>query len=257
MAPDLLCVTTLIANVILVGKQGAGNGEWVLVDAGIANSEDTIIEKAKERFSDSRPSAIILTHGHFDHVGAVKKLAEYWNVPVFAHELELPYLTGKADYPPADPSVGGGLMSAVSPLYPREGINIENRVEALPGDGSILGMPGWRWIHTPGHTPGHISLFRDEDRVLIAGDAFTTVKQESALAVIMQEKEIHGPPSYFTIDWDKARNSVKTLEALKPSFVITGHGKAMCGKELLDQLKELAEDFNEIAVPNQGRYVDK
>ena len=42
-------------------------------------------------------------------------------------------------------------------------------------------MPGWRWVHTPGHTAGHVSLFRDADRTLIAGDAFVTTKQESAL----------------------------------------------------------------------------
>jgi hypothetical protein len=39
-------------------------------------------------------------------------------------------------------------------------------------------MPGWRWMHTPGHTEGHVCLFRNSDRTLIAGDAFTTTKQE-------------------------------------------------------------------------------
>lgn len=253
---DVIGVTTLIANACLVGKKGAQDGEWVLVDAGIANSEDTIIKKAQEHFGNARPAGIVLTHGHFDHVGAVKELASYWNIYVYAHELEMPYLTGKEDYPPADPSVGGGLMAAASPLYPRKSIDISSVIKPLPADGSIPIMPGWRWIHTPGHTPGHISLFREEDRVLIAGDAFTTVKQESALAVLMQEKEINGPPSYFTIDWHQARQSVKVLEALKPSYVITGHGKPMCGEELSNQLKELAEDFDRLAVPEQGKYVD-
>jgi glyoxylase-like metal-dependent hydrolase (beta-lactamase superfamily II) len=253
---DVIKVTTLIANACLVGKSGARDGEWVLVDTGFSNSEDTILKKSQEHFGDSKPAGIILTHGHFDHVGSVKELADYWKVSVYAHELEMPFLTGKEDYPPADPSVGGGLMAAASPLYPRKSIDIGNIVKALPADGSIPIMPEWRWIHTPGHTPGHISLFREKDRVLIAGDAFTTVKQESALAVLMQEKEVNGPPSYFTIDWHQARQSVKVLESLKPSFVITGHGKPMCGEELSRQLKELAEEFNEIAVPEQGKYVD-
>jgi glyoxylase-like metal-dependent hydrolase (beta-lactamase superfamily II) len=43
----------------------------------------------------------VLTHGHFDHVGSVIELADYWNVPVYAHKLELPYLVGQMDYPPA------------------------------------------------------------------------------------------------------------------------------------------------------------
>ena len=62
----------------------------------------------------NRPAAILLTHGHFDHVGALKTLAEEWDVPVYAHTLELPYLTGRSSYPPPDPSVGGGAMAAMS-----------------------------------------------------------------------------------------------------------------------------------------------
>lgn len=255
LVPDVICVTTLIANACLVGKEGASDGEWTLVDAGIANSEDTILQKTQDHFGNSRPSGIVLTHGHFDHVGAVRKLAEYWKVDVYAHELEIPYLTGKADYPSPDPSVGGGLMAAISSLYPNESIDLGDLIKVLPADGSIPVMPEWRWIHTPGHTPGHISLFRDKDRALIAGDAFTTVKQESALAVLMQEKEIHGPPSYFTIDWDKARSSVEALQRLQPSFVITGHGQPMCESELSEQLKQLAEEFNDLAIPEKGKYV--
>ena len=50
------------------------------------------------------------------------------------------------------------------------------KCEVPPSDGSIPNMPGWQWIHTPGHSPGHISLFREKDRSLIAGDAFVAVK---------------------------------------------------------------------------------
>ena len=51
------------------------------------------------------PEAIVLTHGHFDHAGSALQLAEYWDVPIYAHRLEMPYLTGKADYPPPDPTI--------------------------------------------------------------------------------------------------------------------------------------------------------
>jgi glyoxylase-like metal-dependent hydrolase (beta-lactamase superfamily II) len=257
VAPDVLCVTVLIANICIVGKPAAKDGEWTLVDTGLVTSEDNILRTVEARFGKAKPAGIVLTHGHFDHVGAVKELADYWNVPVYAHAKELPYLTGRKDYPEPDSSVGGGLMARLAPLYPNEGIDLGNRIKALPEDGTIPSMPGWRWIHTPGHTPGHISLFRDSDRVLIAGDAFTTVKQESAMAVLMQEREVHGPPTYFTIDWDKARESVQKLELLNPSLVITGHGQPMCGKELSKQLEELAEDFNELAVPEKGKYVHR
>lgn len=117
-------------------------------------------------------------------------------------------------------------------------------------------MSGWRWLHTPGHTPGHISLFRDEDRMLLAGDAFVTVEQDSLYDVLLQTKELTGPPVYFTTDWDMAWNSVKKLEALKPVFALTGHGSPMGGEELARDLARLADDFDQIAIPKHGRYVD-
>jgi glyoxylase-like metal-dependent hydrolase (beta-lactamase superfamily II) len=71
-------------------------------------------------------------------------------------------------------------MARLSPLYPRGPVNVSGRLRALPADGSVPGMPGWRWVHTPGHTPGHVSLWRESDRTILAGDAFITTRQESA-----------------------------------------------------------------------------
>lgn len=249
---DVFYLPQMIVNVCLVGKQGARSGEWVLVDAGLSTSVAPIREAAEERFGvNSRPGAIILTHGHFDHVGAVQELADYWNVPVYAHEKEIPYLTGQMDYPPAKPYVGGGLMARISPLYPHHGINLGERVQMLPGDGTVPGMEGWRWIHTPGHTPGHVSLFRDSDRLLIAGDAFITVNQESMMAVLTQKKEVNGPPAYFTMDWAAAQTSVRRLMELHPALVITGHGKPMCGDRLAEELEDLVRDLQGLAAQDK------
>ena len=70
---------------------------------------------------------------------------------------------------------------------------------------------------TPGHTPGHVSLWRADDQAVIAGDAFITTSQESVYAVMTQREELHGPPQYFTTDWDAAKLSVQKLADLNPT----------------------------------------
>lgn len=243
-------------NVCFYGKPGDQNG-WVLIDAGMPRSAEKILLESKKIFGENNPpKAIILTHGHFDHVGALVELVERWNVHVYAHELELPYLTGVKNYPEPDPTVDGGLLAKVSKLYPNEAIKLGSLVKALPLDGSVPEMEGWTWVHSPGHTPGHISLFRESDRTLIAGDAFVTVKQESLYKVVLQKKEISGPPRYLTSDWETARKSVEELYALHPARAITGHGKQMEGEELEKNLDLLVRDFEKIAVPEHGKFVD-
>lgn len=247
-----------IVNLFFVGEPGVADRGWVLVDAGLHGSADRIERAAEARFGPgARPTAIVLTHGHFDHVGALETLAERWDVPVYAHTMELPYLTGRSTYPPPDPTVGGGAMARLAALYPKGPIDLRDRAQALPEDGSVPGMPGWRWVFTPGHAPGHVSFFRDEDRACIVGDAFVTTKQESAIAVLQQRQELHGPPMYFTPDWEAARESVRRLADLEPSLAATGHGVPMRGEKMLRQLRALARDFDQLAKPAKGRYVDR
>ena len=262
VAPDLAWLRTGIVNVAFLGHPDAGDRGWVLVDAGLPGFAGTIARAAEHRFGGSRPSGIVLTHGHFDHVGALKDLAEQWDAPVYAHGLELPYVTGRSAYPPPDPSVGGGLLARTSPLFPAGPFDVGDRARALPGSetggddsGEVPGAPDWRWQFTPGHAPGHVSLFRERDRALVAGDAFVTTKQESAVAVFEQRLELHGPPMYYTPDWDAARGSVERLAALEPAVAVTGHGLPMTGDALAGGLRELARDFDRVARPAYGRYV--
>lgn len=252
LAPDLAYQRLAIVNVAFV----SGPDGWTLVDAGMPGASGPIRSAAERRFGEgTRPDAVVLTHGHFDHVGSLRPLLELWDVPVYAHEREHRYLDGSTYYPPPDPGVGGGLMARLSPLYPKGPIDVGRWLRALPADGSIPSMPGWSWIDTPGHTVGHVSLWREEGRVLIAGDAFITTNQESAYAVAVQQPELHGPPMYFTPNWKAAKASVRHLAMLEPELVVSGHGPALAGREMREALHVLARDFDELAVPESGRYV--
>ena len=254
IADGVMHVRTLMVNLYLV----RASGSWVLVDAGLHGYENTIRAAAREfTGSDAPPAAIVLTHGHFDHVGSLEALLDAWLVPVYAHRLERPYLTGQSPYPPPDPLVGRGSMSLLSRLYPRGPIDVSHRLELLPDDGSIPFAPEWRWIHTPGHCAGHVSLYRERDRTLIAGDAVVTTRQESAIAVATQRREIHGPPAYFTQDWRAAGESVGRLAALEPEVLATGHGEPLAGADMRQGLRGLAAKFDELEVPAFGRYAQE
>ena len=250
-APDVLRVRTILVNLYIIRTRTS----WVLVDAGLRGHAQSIAAAARAfTGTSSPPSAIVLTHGHFDHIGSLAELLRRWDVPVYAHRLERPYLTGESPYPPPDPLVGRGSMALMSRLYPRSPIDISGRLESLPEDGSIPHMDGWRWEFTPGHTAGHVALFRNADRVLIAGDAVTTTRQESALAVATQRQEMHGPPAYFTQDWQAAADSVARIASLEPEVLATGHGIPMRGQAMRKELHWLARHFADVEVPRFGRY---
>ncbi len=248
----------LFVNVYMIANRRGFPKGWVLVDAGIQGSSQRIIDMAESLFGiGAKPSAIILTHAHSDHTGALEELLKHWDVPVYAHELEVPYLTGMSSYPPPDPTVGEGLMSLMSLLFRRDPLDISKNIRIIDIENGVPELPEWRVIHTPGHSPGHISLFLPLNTTLIAGDAFVTTKAESAVHLLGNIKKISSPPRYFTTDWVAAEASVKVLSYLEPRIAATGHGPVMRGRELQLELRRLAENFEQMAIPKGGRYVEE
>ena len=243
-------VRTAIANAYFVESE---NG-WVLLDAGMPGSATRIRAAARKLFGDTRPQAILLTHGHFDHVGALPRLADEWGTTIYVHPLERPYVTGESSYPPPDPTVGGGLMSLLSPVYPRGPYDFSPRVRLLPERGVVPGLAAWQWVHTPGHSPGHVSFFREADRTLIAGDAVVTTKQEALGWALTERDCVWRPPAYYTVDWEQAAASVRALANLDPAVLATGHGRPLRGAPMRAALHELADRFDEVR-PRAGRYV--
>ncbi|HEY6214921.1 MAG TPA: MBL fold metallo-hydrolase, partial [Vicinamibacterales bacterium] len=241
---------TFMSNVYCIATSSRS---WVLVDTGMPGFARAIARAAKRLF-DSPPLAILLTHGHFDHVGGLPYLADSWGVPIYAHPLELPYVTGRSSYAPADPAVGGGSQSWLSAFYSRGPIDLGTRVRMLPEDGGVPHLRDWVWLRTDGHSPGHVSLFREADRVLVAGDAVVTTKQESMLSALRQREVVWRPPAYFTPDWEAARRSIETLAALDPDVLATGHGRVLRGPLMRAALRLLDDNFD-LAMPSTGRYI--
>ncbi len=228
------------------------NSSWVLVDTGIPFSDGKIKNFAAKVYgADARPSAIVLTHGHFDHAGAALALAAHWEVPVYAHHLEMPYLTGKSDYAPQDPSVGGAIAQ-MSRMFPHSGYDFGTRVYPIPEAGELSEMPGWKIHHTPGHTAGHVSFFRESDKTLLAGDALATMNMDSWASHLTEKPEFCRPPAPFTPDWNQARKSVEFLASLAPETVAAGHGQTISSADTAEKLKSFAADFQP---PTHGRYI--
>ena len=249
VAQDVVRIPLGIVNAYIIGYAR----EWVLVDTGTPGNAENILKATAEHMGPgSVPKAIVLTHGHFDHSGSAKELASHWGVKVYVHHREKPFLNGASKYPPFDPTVGG-FMSQIIRFVPNRSLDLGPWLREF-SESRLPWLQEWRVIETPGHTAGHICLFRESDGTLLAGDAITTMNQDNMFDVISQVKQVSGPPPYGTPDWEHARSSVRRLAALNPYTLAAGHGNPMSGDDALQQLRELARDF---PVPDHGRYVQE
>jgi glyoxylase-like metal-dependent hydrolase (beta-lactamase superfamily II) len=163
--------------------------------------------------------------------------------------MELPYVTGRSDYPPPDPTIGGA-MAFLSRFMPYRTRNLGERVRELP-EGDLPGMPDWQWIATPGHSPGHVSFFRPADRVLLPGDAFATMNMDSWSSLMIGKKELARAGAPFNMDWEATRGSVRKLAELRPDVIGCGRGIPMSDVALSERLEHFAQRF---PLPRRGRY---
>ena len=249
IAPDVYCLGPhgrTQTNVYFV----RGSESWVLIDAGWASDLHRLEEAAAALIGrDVVPAAILLTHDHPDHAGAARTLAERWACRVLVHSAELAIARGSfaAMWRHAGPLDRYVILPAISALGPRrrdamlERNSLAPVVEALRPDGEIPYLPGWRWVHTPGHTPGHVSFHRADVGVLITGDALVTLRVNTLPGMVKGHQGLSGPPWYTTADPAAARSSIRTIASLEPRALAGGHGRPVIGPDTADRIRRFAD----------------
>ncbi len=168
-----------------------------------------------------RLSQIALTHCHPDHQGAAWFLCRKHKIPLACHPADIP------------------AMDGTGPMLPRT--FIVNRLGRFIGGQPVkVSRPlqdgeevaGFRVIHAPGHTPGHVIYFREFDRVAIAGDVLAN------MSFLTLEPGLRLPPPFFCTDPRQNRRSVELLASLDPSLVCFGHGPPLHRVEQLHSFVE-------------------
>jgi glyoxylase-like metal-dependent hydrolase (beta-lactamase superfamily II) len=249
IAPDVYCLGPhgrTQTDIYFVRAASA----WVLVDAGWESDLPRIEKAAAELIGgDSAPAAIVLTHDHPDHAGAARTLAERWSCRVFVHADESAIAHGSftAMWRHAGPLDRYVILPAISALGRRrrdamlERNSLAPVVEVLEPDGVMPHLPGWRWVHTPGHTPGHVSFFRAEDRVLISGDALVTLQVNALAGIVGGRQGLSAPPWYTTADAEAAATSLRTIARLEPRILAAGHGAPLAGPDTAERIHRFAD----------------
>ena len=231
------------ANVYLVESGPA----WALIDTAWPHCGRVIKTAAGSLFgAGTRPAAILLTHIHPDHSGSALELARLWDVPVYVHPDELPLAAG-GYMPEYGNPLDRWLVAPLLRLMPRHAVeesrsrsSLVGTVQPLDPGAGVPGLPDWRCIPVPGHTPGHVAFFRSADRVLITGDAVLTVNLNSLRDLLARRHRVSGPPYISTWNWQAATESVAVLAKLRPAILAPGHGRPMTGSATADLLASFA-----------------
>lgn len=190
-------------NCYLIERDGL-----VLIDTGLPRNAGKILGYITGTLHRDMHDVktIIITHYHADHTGSAAELRRATGAKVAIHTADADYLSGKR---PAVPLKGirGRVLMLLMFLWPCEPLD----PDILLQDGDTIA--GLRCIHTPGHTPGSITLLDPEHRVLFCGDTLLT-----------RNGPVSGPPPGATGDMAQARESAKALAGLDYDVLLSGHG---------------------------------
>ena len=209
IAPNVHLVPGIIANpYIIVDADGL-----TLIDAGLPGSQKKILQYISERgYSAQNIVRIILTHSDLDHFGGAAAIKRASGARVFASAIEADAISKGVASRQIRPRASARrvFMSVVRLFFKPEPVHVDQIVaegQTLPALGGLL------VLETPGHTPGHISLFSPSTGVLFVGDSI--VSHDGTLV-----------PSLPANTWDaeKAAASVRKQAALHPRLVCSGHG---------------------------------
>lgn len=172
---------------------------------------------------------IILTHQDIDHIGSLAEIVRASGAKVLAHEAEAPHIDGRKKWVKMPPPEALEQMSPEMRAFLERGAE-PAQVNQLLHDGEVLDTAGGvRVIYTPGHTPGHISLYLERDQILITGDALTA-----------KDGQVQLPMQRATPDWPEAMRSVAKMAALEVKTLIAYHG-GVVSNDVQSQLQGLVE----------------